>query len=177
MADGGSTVDLSAVGDIATNGALLNQAVARLVVLMQRFPDIVLPIANGGTGANNAAQALINLGAQAADPQLSSLIRQNSQSADYTLALTDGGYQIYHPVGDTNNRTWTIPANASVAFPIGSVVTFVNRVNTITIAITSDTLIMMGTGSTGSRSLAANGIATALKTGSTEWIISGVGLT
>jgi hypothetical protein len=32
-------------------------------------------------------------------------------------------------------------------------------------------------GTTGSRTLAANGIATCIKLTSTEWIISGVGLT
>jgi hypothetical protein len=36
---------------------------------------------------------------------------------------------------------------------------------------------LMGAGSTGSRTLAANGIATALKVASTSWVISGVGLT
>ena len=104
-------------------------------------------------------------------------IPQNSQSADYTFALTDRGGHVYHPVADTNNRTWTIPANASVAFPIGSVITLVNEINTITVAITSDTLVFAGTGSTGSRSLAANGIATLLKVTSTRWYINGTGVT
>jgi hypothetical protein len=103
-------------------------------------------------------------------------IAQNIQSANYTLVLADAQKQIYHPAADTNNRTWTIPANAAVAFPVGTVVTFVNRVNTITIAITSDTLVFAGVGSTGSRSLAASGVATALKVTDTNWMISGVGL-
>jgi hypothetical protein len=64
-----------------------------------------------------------------------------------------------------------------VAFPVGTTLTYVNQINTITIAITSDTLTLMGAGSTGSRTLAANGMATALKVASTNWIISGVGLT
>lgn len=103
-------------------------------------------------------------------------IAQNSQSADYTLVLTDGGKHILHPASDTNNRTFTIPANASVAFPTGTVITFVNMVNTLAIAITSDTLTFAGSGSTGSRSLAAYGVATALKIGTTEWLISGTNL-
>lgn len=113
------------------------------------------------------------------DPQLSSLIRQNSQSANYTLQLTDIGYQIYHPSTDTAARTWTIPANSAVAFPIGAVVTFVNDTGAgaITIAINSDTLVLAGVGSTGSRTLAADGNATALKIGATRWQISGSGLT
>jgi hypothetical protein len=107
-----------------------------------------------------------------------SYIPQNSRSADYTLALTDGGGHVYHPSADTTPRTFTIPANASIAFPVGSAVTFVNdsSAGTITIAITSDTLVLMGAGSTGSRTLAANGIATALKVATTRWVISGTGL-
>jgi hypothetical protein len=47
----------------------------------------------------------------------------------------------------------------------------------VTIAITSDTMYLVPTGTTGSRSLARYGSATALKISSTEWIISGSGLT
>jgi hypothetical protein len=36
---------------------------------------------------------------------------------------------------------------------------------------------LAGAGTTGSRTLAANGVATAIKLTATEWIISGVGLT
>lgn len=102
---------------------------------------------------------------------------QNSQSTNYTLVAADAGKTVYHPAGDNNPRTFTIPANGTVAFPIGTAVTFINKVNTVTIAITSDTLTLAGTGATGSRTLAANGIATAVKITSTEWIISGNGLT
>lgn len=101
---------------------------------------------------------------------------QNSQSADYTLVLTDAGKQIFHPSADTNNRTWTIPANSSVAFPVGTMITFTNMANTITIAITSDTLVFAGPGSTGSRSLAANATATIQKMTTTSWMVSGAGL-
>lgn len=102
-------------------------------------------------------------------------ILQNSQSTAYTLVLTDAGKSIYHPSADTTARTWTIPANSSVAFPIGTAVTFVNDTSawTLTIAITTDTLILAGSGATGSRTLTANGIATAIKVTSTRWIISG----
>jgi hypothetical protein len=106
-------------------------------------------------------------------------IPQNSQSAAYTLVLADSGRNIYHPSADTTARTWTIPANASVAFPIGTAVTFINDTSAgaITIAITSDTLVLAGAGTTGSRTLAANGMATAIKITSTRWMISGSGLT
>lgn len=104
---------------------------------------------------------------------------QNSQSAAYTLVLSDAGKHILHPSADTTARTFTIPANSSVAFPIGTAITFVNQngAGVVTIAITTDTLRLCPAGSTGSRTLAANGIATCIKLTSTEWIISGSGLT
>ncbi len=105
-------------------------------------------------------------------------IPQNSQSAAYTLVLSDAGKHILHPSADTTARIFTIPANASVAFPVGTAVTFVNQNagGSITIAITTDTMRLAGVGTTGSRTLAANGVATALKITSTEWIISGTNI-
>jgi hypothetical protein len=106
-------------------------------------------------------------------------IPQNSQSAAYTAVLADSGKHILHPSADTTARTFTIPANGTVAYPIGTALTFINQngAGTVTIAITSDTMRLAGAGTTGSRTLAANGVATAIKITSTEWIISGTGLT
>lgn len=104
-------------------------------------------------------------------------IPQNSQSAAYTTVLSDSGKHILHPVADNNARTFTIDSNANVAYPVGTAITFVNEINTVTISITSDTLTLAGAGTTGSRTLAANGIATAIKITATKWVISGTGLT
>jgi hypothetical protein len=106
-------------------------------------------------------------------------IPQNSQSADYTTVLADANSHIYHPSADTTDRTFTIDSNANVAYPIGTAITFVNdsSAGVITIAITTDTLVLQSAGTTGSRTLAANGNATALKVTSTRWVISGVNLT
>lgn len=106
-------------------------------------------------------------------------IPQNSQSAAYTLVLADSGKHILHPSADTTARTFTIPANSSVAYAVGTAITFINQngAGVVTIAITSDTMRLAGAGTTGSRTLAANGVATAIKITSTEWIISGTGLT
>ncbi len=102
----------------------------------------------------------------------------NSQSAAYTLVLADAGKVILHPSTDANARTFTIPANSSVAYAVGTVLTFVNMTSqVVTIAITSDTLYLAGTGTTGSRSLAQYGMATAVKLTSTTWLINGSGLT
>ena len=105
-----------------------------------------------------------------------SMCPQNSQSAAYTTVAADANKHILHPTADDNPRTFTIDSNANVAYPVGTMITFVNQQNTVTIAITSDTLTLMGSGATGSRTLAENGIATVLKVASTVWVISGTNL-
>ena len=105
-------------------------------------------------------------------------IPQNSKSAAYTLVLADAGKHIFHPSTDANARTFTIPANSSVAYTIGTAITFINMTsNVVTIAITTDTMYLSSAGTTGSRSLAQYGSATAIKMTSTTWLISGSGLT
>jgi len=101
---------------------------------------------------------------------------QNAQPSSYTLVLSDAGKHIFHASG-SSAATYTIPANASVAFAVGTVVAFVNMASAaVTIAISSDTLTWAPGGSAGSRTLAQNGIATAIKTGTTTWMITGTGL-
>jgi hypothetical protein len=107
-------------------------------------------------------------------------IPQVIQSAAYTCVLTDAGKHILHPAADTTARTFTIPANSSVAYPIGTAITFINQNGTggvVSIAITTDTMRLAGAGTTGTRTLARNGVATAVKITTNEWIISGSGLT
>lgn len=104
-------------------------------------------------------------------------IPQNSQNGAYNVVLGDAGKHIYHPLGQAAN-TVTIPANTNVAFTIGTTITFINlSANATTIAVTSDTMYLGGTGTTGSRTLAQYGVATAVKITSTAWVISGNGLT
>jgi hypothetical protein len=105
-------------------------------------------------------------------------IPQNAQTGNYTLVAADAGKHIYHASGAGAGDTYTIPANASVAFEIGTAITFVNlAADSVAIAITSDTMYLAGTGTTGSRTLAQYGVATAIKIDTTTWIISGTGLT
>ena len=102
----------------------------------------------------------------------------NSQSTTYGLLLADAGKCIFHPSTDANARTYTIPANSSVAYPIGTAISFINMTSqVVTIAITTDTMYLSSAGTTGNRSLAQYGTATAVKMTSTTWIISGSGLT
>lgn len=130
-----------------------------------------------GTGGATAQASNLTIPDDAAATEVGYLnIPQNSQSANYTAILGDRGWHLFHPAGDNNPRTFTIPANASIAFAVGTAITFVNKINTLTIAINSDTLTWAQDGSTGSRTLAANGMATALKITATEWLIDGPGL-
>ena len=105
-------------------------------------------------------------------------IPQNSQSGNYTLVANDAGGSMYHPAGAGAGDIFTIPANASVPYKIGTAITFINRsAEDLTIAITTDTLTLSPDGTTGSRTLAQYGIATAYKETATLWLISGSGLT
>ena len=95
-------------------------------------------------------------------------------TGSYTIVAADAGEHIY----STATRTVTIPANSSVAFPVGTAISFIAATGaTVTIAITTDTLLLAGPGTTGSRTLAPFGMATCVKITSTSWIISGNGLT
>lgn len=104
-------------------------------------------------------------------------VPQNSQSTAYTLVATDAGKSIVHPATDNNARTFTIPSNTSVPFPVGTAITFINMANTVTIAINTDVMYQVTTGNTSSRTLGVYGIATAVKVASTTWIIGGSNLT
>jgi hypothetical protein len=105
---------------------------------------------------------------------------QNSQAATYTTTISDANCHIYRPNTDgTAGRVWTIDSNANVPYPIGTQIIFINdgSSNTLSIAITTDTLQLANSASTGTRTLAVQGIATAIKVTATRWIISGTGLT
>jgi hypothetical protein len=61
---------------------------------------------------------------------------------------------------------------------VGGTITFTNRTSQVlSIAITTDAMTLAGTTTTGTRSLAQNGVATALKDKAGIWLISGTGLT
>jgi hypothetical protein len=104
-------------------------------------------------------------------------IPQDAQTGNYTLVAADAGKHIYHAAGSAA-ATYTIPANASVAYATGTAISFINMsANAVTISITSDTMYLASAGTTGNRTLAQNGIATAVKFAGTSWIISGAALT
>jgi hypothetical protein len=130
-----------------------------------------LPTGNGGTGSTTLTfpSGTVNIGYLE--------VPQNSQSAAYVTVLGDSGKSIDHPSTDATPRTFTIAANASVAYPVGTCISFSNMTSqVVTIAINSDTLNWSPTGGTGSRSLAQYGVATARKVATTVWLLTGTGL-
>lgn len=134
-----------------------------------------------GDGAGGSGSRWRCIMYQRADgtPLKAGAITPTNVSADKTFVLTEANGSFIHPSADTTPRTWTIPANASVAYPVGTVLTFINQnsAGALAIAITTDTLRWSPAGTAGGRTLAANGIATAIKVSSTEWMITGTGLT
>jgi hypothetical protein len=102
-------------------------------------------------------------------------VPQNSQSSSYTVTATDVGKQIYLTSSGTSV---TIPANATLPLPIGSILTVITASGvTATIVSGGDTFTYAGSSVTGTRTLSQNAIASCFKVTSTGWLITGAGVT
>lgn len=92
----------------------------------------------------------------------------NTQTDSYAAVLEDQGKAILMNKGTAN--TLTLPANADVAWPVGTKLTVVQiGAGQTTIAVTSDTI----TGTPGLKLRAQWSSATLLKTGETTWVALG----
>jgi hypothetical protein len=103
-------------------------------------------------------------------------IPQVLQNSSASFALSDRGKAWYTT---TSAVTYTIPANASVAFPIGTTIVVINDSGgNIFLAITTDTLAWLQGGSTagGTRTIAAGSVVTIQKVAATRWALSGNGI-
>jgi hypothetical protein len=96
-----------------------------------------------------------------------------AKTDNYTAALTDAGTFI--DFGAASGKTFTIPANGTVQFPIGTVIGVTKSgANTLALAVTTDTLI----GGDGTPTLSASGgVALFFKVAATTWVLLGVALT
>lgn len=166
----------SATTTLASNSTSLGGALANTFASLTSPTFLGIPTAVTAAINTNTTQLSTCEFVQSAITASSSIISMVTKSIPYTLILSDVG--VLHPSDDATARTFTIDSNANVAYPLYKVLTFVNHngAGVVTIAITTDTMRLSPSGTTGNRTLAANGFATAVKLSATEWIISGTGL-
>jgi len=96
-------------------------------------------------------------------------------TADYTAVLDDA-YQVLVPMNKATAVAFKIPTNASVAFPVGTAITILNKgAGTVTIsAVTSGTTTVLSAGAVAaSPTLAQYKTAVAIKTATDTWYVVG----
>ena len=94
---------------------------------------------------------------------------------DYTTVLADA-YQVLQPMNKATAIAFKIPTNASVAFPIGTAITVLNKgLGTCTIsAVTSGTTTVLSAGAvTAAPTLAQYKTAVCIKTATDTWYVVG----
>jgi hypothetical protein len=99
----------------------------------------------------------------------------SDKTADYTAVLADQ-YQQLVPMNKATAVAFKIPTNASVAFPVGTVISVLNKgVGLVTIsAVTSGTTSVLSAGATtASPTLAQYKSAACIKTASDTWYVVG----
>ena len=103
-------------------------------------------------------------------------VPMSALSGNFTLANNQKGLKL--KLTNAGAQTVTIPTNATVSFTTDTIITLVNRGTTAASVAPAGgvTLIQAGTGSTGTRTLAVNGIATLIKNDTDEWMITGTGV-
>lgn len=93
----------------------------------------------------------------------------NGQTASYTTVLADAGKLV--TVSSTSATTVTIPLNATVAYPVGTVLSFANlNTGAVTIAATSGATL---SSPAGARITTQYAQASAVKIGTDTWLLSG----
>jgi hypothetical protein len=99
----------------------------------------------------------------------------DSTAATYTAVLDDA-YQVLVPINSATATAFKIPTNASVAFPVGTAITVLNKgagLCTIS-ATTSGTTTVLSAGATAaSPTLAQYKTAACIKTATDVWYVVG----
>lgn len=101
-----------------------------------------------------------------------------TQATGYTYALADSGKGARKDT--TSAHTYTIPPNSTVAFPVGTILTAVNNAASGNISLSAGagvTFRLAGTTTTGTRTVAPRGYATAFQVAANVWLVSGPGVT
>ncbi len=99
-------------------------------------------------------------------------------TTDYTAVIADA-YQVLVPMNKATAVAFKIPTNASVAFPVGTVITVLNKgAGLVTIsAVTSGTTTVLSAGATAAApTLPQYKSAACIKTATDTWyIVGGIG--
>jgi hypothetical protein len=106
---------------------------------------------------------------------LTSFTIGSDQTTDYTAVLADQ-YQALIPMNKATAIAFRIPTNASVAYPVGTVLTVLNKgVGAVTIsAVTSGTTTVLSAGTVAaSPTLAQYKTAACIKTATDTWYVVG----
>jgi len=133
---------------------------------IKTFTSIPVLPASNPTTANEASRK------QYVDDQVATKLTANqsidAKTVNYVCVIGDAHKMI--TMDNAADRTITIPANSSVAFPIGTHIDF-SRLGdgAVTIGITTDTLRQP----IGNKLRARYSVATAIKIASTTWILTG----
>jgi hypothetical protein len=97
------------------------------------------------------------------------------QTADYT-AVSDDQYQVLVPMNKATAVAFKLPTNASVAFPVGTAITVLNKgAGTVTIsAVTPGTTTVLSAGAVAaSPTMSQYKTAVCIKTGTDTWYVAG----
>lgn len=121
--------------------------------------DAPLEVVNGGTGQRT--------------PVVVTYL-PNRQDGNYTFGLADSGACITKFAGTAN--TWTIPSNAAVPFPLGTVIMMLQISGVLTTLNNgSETLYWLPTLNTGTRTLSGGTLAFLYKMSTDTWTLTSFG--
>ena len=148
---GAGNMDLTTgIGNVLANG---NQVVTEVTGDPESGDVLIYNPATGWEAGPNIADASVS--------------EINTQNGNYTLIISDAGKTLYKVSGAGN--TWTIPANTTVAFAVGTMIALTNDSDELlTIAINTDTL-EDSNGNTGTQYLPPNTSALLKKVTTTKW--------
>ena len=200
---GGGASGPSALGSLGSATTLLHGNASGIPIFsaVNLTSDVIniLPPGSGGSGANNTGSMLWSGAITFGGGGFTLTVPSGSPSyvmppsggnigylgcgppralitANYTAQLTDNGTCLFVQCAAT--CTMTLPANSSVAFPVGAIIDFVNLCDSTvnaSLAVTTDTSFLLPTGATPS-TMAICGEAIARKTKTTQWTWSGTNI-
>jgi hypothetical protein len=159
----GGVLAFTASGTIASSGALAANA-----IVIGGGAGVAPSTTTTGTGV------LTQLGLAADGTDVDAIgyrgLPQVSFSAATNIIATHNGCTLLHPSSDANARTLTIQANGTLALEVGFAFEVINdSASAVTLAITTDTLVQAGTGTTGSITIPQYGCCFVRKIASTRW--------